>query len=1228
MRKHITVFVALCCLLALSIVLAQNPISRGKVARSATRLDKSLPERTKIILMPGGGVEKTVQSPGERIRYGVIYRNTGMRVGTVRITDRIDPRLTNVNSLGGSYNAASRTATWEIKNVLPGKGGMVQLQAILADTASGVVENRARVDAGSDGYDTNAVETVICDPPKDGWVPFRKDAREGEPSRHVMKEATTLGLMVNIDIPGMWVRTIRSGGNSYQRLFLPGHGSTADLGRPELPEVGQILEVPQDVSVTAELVQEESTVLKCYNVYPAQELIPEESKLEHGEPQVKVVDDDIYGKDRFYPLAALSTEQTDRAVMRGHHLLFLKLHPVQFNPVTRELKIYSRIEVRLRYSKPAEPKKIPKRLQSSPFEAMLRNLMTNYLPLDRMPTEGPDPKLRTGADYLIITDPTFHAASDPNNPADRLAEWKRRKGLITRVTETSSIGNGTPTAADITTYLQTAYNSWDPAPTYVVLLGDAEYIAPHYKTTHPDHAGMIGTDLYFATLDGTDYFPDLFLSRLSVDTAQQASDVVDKIITYERQPPANAAFYTNVSGLGPFQDDFGVGQENFPWIAELETIRDYELGRGLAVGRLYVARQPAGSPAPARYEDGTNLPAALRAPNVFPATSTNDIVNAIGNGRFLLAFRGHGHRSNGWTAFPFDKWDAAGLANGDELPVVFSTTCQTGWFDNETDDAGEGTGANDESFAEEFLRNANGGTVGIMASSRNSWPGFNSFVSFGYHRALWPDFVPAPHAVLPAEPAVSGPSLRHLGMVLVFGKTYMANAYVASVARKRTFELHNLFGDAETSIWTQQPADLTVDFPQRIGSQGSQDFIVCVRDQTTGNPVASATVALTRPGQLESRAQTSPEGVARFTLLAPSAGNLDLTVTEADHRPFEGTIVVTAAGGELNRLSPTDGPVGQTIYVGGQGFDGTEQVKISFAGTLATTVGATTGSFGQPGHDVTILVPAGTAVGLANVSASGVTSGREAVDVFQVRSANALDLFLYSQWDSSTWNLHPGDNPVWDNPDIQLYEGVNPVASNNLVVGHVYQVRATIRNGTPFLVNNATVTFKWADFGAGQPDDAWNQINTATVNVPANGNQVAEVTWTPPSTGHLCIKADIHHFEDITPGNNSGQENCHVGPTSSPVEIPFVIWNPTKSPAMVYLELRQLRQKGQTALWGTWIKQPASQLLKPGEKRVVSVTIDPDLGGRTVSRQAEFSLTAFIGGKMVGGVEFRIQKKK
>lgn len=70
----------------------------GKSVSPEKRPDRNF---TKMILLSGGGVHKTVQSPGEAVRYGVTYRNTGRKAGAVRITDRIDPRLTDVNPLGG-----------------------------------------------------------------------------------------------------------------------------------------------------------------------------------------------------------------------------------------------------------------------------------------------------------------------------------------------------------------------------------------------------------------------------------------------------------------------------------------------------------------------------------------------------------------------------------------------------------------------------------------------------------------------------------------------------------------------------------------------------------------------------------------------------------------------------------------------------------------------------------------------------------------------------------------------------------------------------------------------------------------------------------------------------------------------------------------------------------------------------------------------------------------------
>jgi hypothetical protein len=281
---------------------------------------------------------------------------------------------------------------------------------------------------------------------------------------------------------------------------------------------------------------------------------------------------------------------------------------------------------------------------------------------------------------------------------------------------------------------------------------------------------------------------------------------------------------------------------------------------------------------------------------------------------------------------------------------------------------------------------------------------------------------------------------------------------------------------------------------------------------------------------------------------------------------------------------------------------------------------------------VDITVPAGHDLGPVNVVATGQTSTRYGVDVFRVRSQNPIDLYTYDQWDSSTWTLHPGNNPTWDNPSIRLYDAANNlVASNNLTAGTTYTVRVDVHNDTDFNATHTKVTFKWANFGLGQPPEVWTAIGTPVeLDVPAHSVTPAETHWTTPGTGHLCVMVEIYHIEDINTDNNAGQENCHVGPTASPAEIRFEVWNPTKEPQMLYLELRQLPGTGTqevSRLWGSAVIHPDPQLLMPGERREARVVIDPDKADVPRGTTVEYALTGFINGRIVGGANFRITKR-
>ena len=1208
---------------------------------------------SKAIVSQVGEVTQDVRAVGEVIKYKVYFRNNSDQQADIVITDKLDTNLSHVAVFNdGIYDEQNHSVIWKIGDILGGQNVSVEFEAVIG--MANLIRNQATIQVdGQRDIQTNVVETTVCGVPELGWIPFDGVSKPGEVPRSAMKDETTMGATVNFDIPGMFVHEVKAEGVIYHRMSIPGHATLTDIGKPELPIIGQIIEVPYGVNFDIEIIKSQSIPLECYNVYPAQEPLRDQE----AEALNFSIDEVTYQTDAFYPEELAMIGMGDIGIVRGHRIVFLKVNPLQYNPVTREMRAFSNIEVRLNYDKPAQTQPVSTRIMSPAFEALLQRVALNYMDSSRFDVDN-EPEKREGCDYLVLTHGDFYDPSDSNNPIVQFQNWKQQKGYQTKVVDIADIPEG-QTADDIRAYLQTAYNTWYPPPTYVLLVGDAEFIPTNYETQHPfgDYNNAeIGTDLYYATLDGTDYFPDLFIGRLPVDTLVQTTDIVNKMLAYEQNPPGNANFYTDTTLIALFEDDTDGpgdmfpedGREDRPWIENIEEIREYLEANGYNPERIYATSSGfPGDPFsddPEEYQNGTDLPDDLTVagnpaagiPGFAWNGGTVDVNNAIVNGSFLVTYRDHGSR-NAWSGFiGFDLWDATGLANGDLTPVVLSIACENGWFDNESDDdvalAALATGNNDECLGEHFVRNANGGAIAFIGATRVSWTGWNDFFMFGLHMAIWPDFTPNPPITgYPALPGREMGPLVRMGQVHTFGKVYMANAYNHDVIRQATFEMYHLFGDPEMPIWTEEPSDFDVDHPEGIGSTGEQDFIVKVTDVNTGDPVQSAVVVLTRGGTILGTKQTNPGGIVRFTLTTPGNGDLDITVTALNYRPYQGIIEINNGGADLNRLEPEDGIQGHTIHVGGQDFSGDEKVDVHFDNQLVATANSTAGKFGQSGvEDVDIQVPTPYNLGLVNILAHGQTSDRYAVDVFQVRTANPIDLYTYSQRDDTTWHLQPGGVLTWNNPEIQLYDSNgNSVGSNNLVVGNQYTIRAKVHNDANFDANDVKVLFKWVNCGLGQPDRVWEDIGTDGLNIPNNSVREAEIEWAPPSTGHLCVKVEIYHIEDINESNNKGQENLHVGPTSSPTEVGFNIWNPTEEPAYVFLELRQLVPEGEERvnhLWGTWITHPVPQLIEPNGMTMGWVIIDPDYAD-IKEGEAEFVLTGYINGEIIGGVNFIIQKK-
>lgn len=682
-------------------------------------------------------------------------------------------------------------------------------------------------------------------------------------------DSSMQGLTLDVTVPTVIEQQVQQQATTYQRLSLLGAGSTSEIGQPELPSFGRFVAIPRGAQVHVQVLADRVETRAGYLLYPAQE-----PQLEQGEEPPFILDAASYQRDEFLPSEIVTVEGP--YTIRGVEVVLVRFHPLQYNAADRTLKIHPSFRVRVSFT--GGQGFADQRVRSPYFDSLLSNLVLNYTEL-----EEPPPALSsglgsaTGCDFLIITAP--HLVDQAN----LLADWKIRRGIDTCVRTTSQTGS---TASAIKNFIQNAYNTWSPVPSFVLFLGDAELIPPNYVTAHPEQqppGSLIGTDLYYATFDGgDDYFPDISTGRISVDTASQASQIINKIINYERIPPYTASFYSTVALAAYFADDNRDTYEDREWVRTSEEIGSY-LGESIGYDeiRIYYA-EPEPLVYPMFYSDETPLPSYLLRSSGFPWDgNTAQILNWVNSGTLILNHRDHGWRMM-WAVPELQVSHVLALTNGNRLPVVFSMNCETGWFDNETDDWRHGTDPGEVTFAEAWQRNQNGGAAGIVAPTRITYGGYNDELDKGLIDAIWPGFLPYG----PTTGPFSSPQYR-MGQVLNYAKLYMATAYGESKTRKITFEMFHYFGDPTMEIWTAEPSSMAVNHSP-IYYTGATPYTVEVEN--------GALVSLVRDGEILATA-ISTGGTATFTELASlTPGAVYLTVTKHDRRPYESAVLVLTPG--------------------------------------------------------------------------------------------------------------------------------------------------------------------------------------------------------------------------------------------------------------------------------------------------------------------------------------------
>lgn len=638
----------------------------------------------------------------------------------------------------------------------------------------------------------------------DGSVRFNQDpaVSVGESDNRHMTGSVSFGE------PRMW--TVAAEGEQFTELEIPGMEPSSGVpGLPGVPVLYRLVAVPQGAKASVNFKAGRTKTLNM-NLYPFQPQAPD--AVQKGDelkppadrfPEPKFTKNkEAYASDALYPPVVATATPVGKS--RDLQMIQLAIAAGQYNPKSQVLTLFESVEYEVTFE--GGKGGFITSSTSNPFESATvvnSNLVLNRLAVNRYVI----PDLRKiycgGEEFLILTHPDFRAA------ADRLAQWKRDKGITTTVVNVNDgAGGGPDTKEEIDNFIENRWNWCGVRPSYILLLGDAEFIEPFYVVT--SGSDTTGSDYPYALLSAHgDDVPDFALGRIPVDTLAQADTVVDKIINYESNPPNQASFYSNVAIASQFQCCRSGGQsgrDERSFIETSELVRNELLNRGYGVDRIYTKTlNGSGGTIPKRFFNGALLPAALDENSGFPWDGdTNDIINAWNNGRFLFLHRDHGWE-DGWGNPSFTTTNVINdLSNGELQPVVFSVNCASGLFDNETANGDYGTVVNRAYFAEQLLRKADGGAVGMLGDTRNSPTWANSALTRGYFDAVWPNTVPD---------FGDNTRKRRLGDILNHGKLFLmtqvgvAGTTVAPTQDNLTSELYmwHVLGDPTLQMWTARP---------------------------------------------------------------------------------------------------------------------------------------------------------------------------------------------------------------------------------------------------------------------------------------------------------------------------------------------------------------------------------------------------------------------------------------
>lgn len=466
--------------------------------------------------------------------------------------------------------------------------------------------------------------------------------------------------------PPFKVEEVKVGEGFFSRIIVDDYHHSSTIGSPELPIAVRMIEIPLCENAKLKVTPGRFDIVDAadyginYPLYPAQ---PSYAKSYTGPVEFQK-SENIYTNNQFYANELVELEIN--GIFRNVNLATLYFSPIEYNPVTHQLKIYHSVKVEVTYENADIPATYEmKSLHGNNLFKSVKNQLINQLPSNTR-TQNSDLPIK----YLIVSHEMFRGHFDD------FVEWKRSKGFLVEVAYTDDTNVGRTTSS-ISQFIKSKYTSAtdeNPAPTYTLLMGDIQQL-PAFPGTTGDHV----TDLYYFTWTNGDNIPDCYYGRMSAQTVEQLTAQIAKTLKYEKYE---------------FEDPSFLGRAVLVAGTDSYWSQTHANGQANYLSNNYVNEDYGYTTIYKHLHDCSSQAAQIRS--------------ELSAGTGFANYTAH-CSSAGWSEPAFETNHISALSNTNMYGLMIGNCCQSSKFDDNI------------CFAEAITRAENKGAVAYIGGTNNTY---------------------------------------------------------------------------------------------------------------------------------------------------------------------------------------------------------------------------------------------------------------------------------------------------------------------------------------------------------------------------------------------------------------------------------------------------------------------------------------------------------------------------